>query len=126
MRRALPKPANAVTVAPGASAVILTTEDNETYGYDVYLRALGVDLSPTSNADFAVFRLRVNGKPVRPFEAMTSRIAPSYDPARFVDPIYLGRGVKVDLFGEIAGGATGNSVMVGSFELALASPGESP
>ncbi len=115
-------PPVAVSVAPGAASVICTTDEGETTGRDVYLSAIGTGIDPVSNKDYATVRLRVNGQQKHPFGAMTSQIGSTTLPQRFNPPIFLGRGVKVDLYGEMAAGATGNTAMAGTLELLLRDP----
>lgn len=126
MKRTFPVPANTVSVANNSSAVICQATQNDTRGSDVYLRKLGTDLSPAGNQDYATFRLRVNGAPFYPFDNMTSRIAPSYIPAIFDPPIFLGHGVSVDVFGVMGNPNPGPTNMVAGFELLLVPKGEKP
>lgn len=118
----LPLPPAAVSVAAGAAATIVSTAEGETTGLDVYLSAIGTGIDPVSNKDYATVRLRVNGQRFHPFGAMTSQIGSTTLPQRLSPPVYLGRGVKVDLYGEMAAGATGNTSMAGTLELLLREP----
>lgn len=125
-QRILVKVPVTVSVADNTKAVIVQATNAETLNYDVYLSALGVDISPISNQDFATFRLRVNGVAFYPFDAMTSQIAPSYDPRRFEFPLPLGRSVSVDVYGEMGATGAGPTNMTAGFELLLVPPGQRP
>lgn len=120
--QSLPKPPVGVTVAPGARATVTSTDEGETTGADVFLVAIGTGIDPVSNADFATFRLLVNGTRFRPFDNLTSQIGSTTLPQRFNPPLPLGRGVKVTLQGEMGAGAAGNTDMFGTFELLLKTP----
>jgi hypothetical protein len=67
--------------------------------------------------------LRVNGQPFYPLEEQTSQIGELTRPQEFDPPIYLGRGCKVDVFGEVAATATVTSKLGASFHLLLKVPG---
>ena len=125
MQRDLARTDN-VDLAAGASGTVVRITRDETRGYDVYLKGAGLDLSPTSNEDHATFRLRVDGVPRYPYERVQTRFASSALPLRFDVPYYLGQGVEVEWFGEMGGGATGTTTMVGTLLLILTEPGKSP
>jgi len=126
MRRGLTKPPLAQTVAPGASAIIQRATQVEIGDADVYLDALGTAIDPVSNANFATIRLRVNGVPFYPLEAVTSQIGTPSQFQKLPSPLYLGKGVSVEIFGEMDAGATGNTSMIAGFSLILTTPGERP
>lgn len=116
------RPPVGVSVAAGASGTVTSTDEGETTGLDVYLVAIGTGIDPVSNDDYATFRLLVNGGRHPVFGAMTSQIGSTTLPQRFAQPLYLGRGVKVALYGEMGSGATGATNMFGTFELRLKMP----
>lgn len=111
-------PSTSITVAPGASGVIASVDSGRTRGYKVFLSRLGIAIDPVSNRNFATFRLRVNGTPIYPFQNITSQVGDISNPTTF-DDIPLGDSVSVDVFGEMAAGAVGNTEMAATFHLKL-------
>ena len=118
-------PNNAASVAPGGSAVLSSVSRERIREAAVYLRNLTTIIDPSTNAAFATMRLRVNGLPFFPFQNLTSQQSAGSIPKQFDPPIYLGDDVEVDVFGEMAAGATGNTLMVAGFDLEVVPKGES-
>ena len=121
--RLLPKGPAAISKSAGQSDVIVSASQAETSGYDVYLKALGTGIDPLTDADKITLRLRVNGQPRYPFDAMTSQIGELSRPQDFDPPIYLGRNCLVEMFGEVDATATVTSKLGAVFHLLLKVPG---
>lgn len=110
-------PNNAVTVAPGASAVLARVESGRIKEATVYLKSLVTVIDPSTNAAFATMRLRVNGIPFFPFNSLSSQQSAGTIPKTYDPPVLLGTDVEVDVFGEMAAGAVGNTLMMAGFDL---------
>jgi hypothetical protein len=117
-------PNNAVSVAPGGSAVLAVVSRDRTREASVYLKSLVTVLDPVSNANFATMRLRVNGLPFFPFGNLTSAQSSGNIPKQYDPGIFLGTDVEVDVFGEMGSGAVGNTLMVAGFDLEVVPKGE--
>lgn len=117
-------PNNAVSVAPGGSAVLAVVSRDRTLEASVYLKSLVTVLDPVSNANFATMRLRVNGLPFFPFGNLTSAQSSGNIPKQYDPGIFLGTDVEVDVFGEMGSGAVGNTLMVAGFDLEVVPKGE--
>lgn len=117
-------PNNAVSVAPGGSAVLAVVVRDRIKETSVYLRSLTTIIDPSTNAAFATMRLRVNGQPFFPFSNLTSQQSAGSIPKQYDPPIYLGDDVEVDVFGEMGAGAVGNTLMVAGFDLEVVPKGE--
>jgi hypothetical protein len=83
----------------------------------VILSSLGIAIDPVSNRNYATFRLRVNGVPFFPFQNITSQVGDLTNPTSFEQP--LGDSVNVDIVGEMAAGAVGNTEMAATLQLTL-------
>ena len=110
-------PNNAVTVAPGGSAVLARVESGRIKEATVYLKSLVTVIDPASNAAFATMRLRVNGIPFFPYNALASQQSAGTIPKTYDPPVLLGTDVEVEIFGEMAAGAVGNTLMMAGFDL---------
>jgi hypothetical protein len=118
-------PNNGVTVAPGGNAVITSVSRDRVREASVYLQSLVTVIDPSTNANFATMRLRVNGAPFFPFSNLTSQQSAGTIPKQYDPPMLLGTDCEVDVFGEMNAGAIGNTLMVAGFDLVVVSKGES-
>ena len=118
-------PNNGVSVAPGGSAVITVISRDRIREADVYLKSLVTVIDPSTNANFATMRLRVNGNPFFPFGNLTSQQSAGAIPKQYDPPMLLGTDCEVDIFGEMAAGAIGNTLMVAGFDLVVVPKGDS-
>ena len=125
-RRTLTKAPATQSVAPGASAVLQSASAIEIGDADVYLLSIGTAIDPISNANFVTMFLRVNGIPFYPFDNLGSQIGTPTLFQQLSEPVLLGHGCAVDVFGAMGSGATGNTKMVAGFILALTKAGERP
>jgi len=121
--RLLPKGPTAVSLTAGQSSVILSASHAENSGYDVYLKGLGTGIDPTTDSDKITMRVRVNQQPRYPLEAMSSQIGELTRPQEFDPPIFLGRDVEVDIYGEVASTATVTTKLGAAIHLLLKAPG---
>jgi hypothetical protein len=118
-------PNNGVSVAPGGNAVITVVSRDRTREASVYLQSLVTVIDPSTNANFATMRLRINNTPFFPFGNLTSQQSAGAIPKQYNPPILLGTDCEVDVFGEMAAGAVGNTLMVAGFDLLVVPKGES-
>lgn len=118
-------PNNGVSVAPGASSIITTVSRDRVLEASVYLKSLVTVIDPSTNANFATMRLRINGAPFFPFGNLTSQQSAGAIPKQYDPPMLLGTDCEVDVFGEMAAGAVGNTLMVAGFDLVVVPKGES-
>lgn len=118
-------PNNAIVVAPGASAQITVVSRDRIREGSVYLKSLVTVIDPSTNANFATMRLRVNETPFFPFGNLTSQQSAGAIPKQYDPPILLGVDCEVEVFGEMAAGAIGNTTMVAGFDLVVVPKGES-
>lgn len=116
-RRNVPLPTQAISLAPGSSGIVLSLDPDLVRDNDVLLSKLGIGIDPISNKDFVTVRLRVNGSPFFPFHNMTSQTAPATEPKEENPPIFLGHSVAVDVYAEVASGATGNTTIAAQLNL---------
>lgn len=94
---------------------------------DVYMTYFGNSIDNQANANFVTFQIRVNGSPFRPpFDRITSQIGAANLPTRFPTPFFLGKGVLVEIWGSVAAGAAGNTVLSAQMGLLFMSPGDQP
>lgn len=94
---------------------------------DVYMTYFGNSIDVVANQSFVTFQIRVNGTPYKPpFDRITSQIGAANLPTRFPVPFLLGRGVKVEVFGAVAVGAAGNTLLVTQLGLLFTAPGVPP
>ena len=115
----------ALTVAPGANGKIDGKQCP--LDADVYMTYFGNSIDVIANSNFATFQIRVNGAPFKkPFDQITSQIGAANLPTRFPVPFLLGRGVLVEIFGFMAAGAAGNTVMTTQMGLLYTAPGQRP
>lgn len=117
-------PNTGVSVAPGGNAVLTLVSRDRIREASVYLRSLTTIIDPSTNAAFATMRLRVNGLPFFPFSNLSSAQSAGSIPKQYDPPIFLGTDVEVDVYGEMAAGATGNTLMVAGFDLEVVPKGE--
>lgn len=117
-------PNNGISVAPGGSAVLAVVSRDRTREASVYLQSLVTVIDPSTNANFATMRLRVNGSPFFPFGNLTSQQSAGAIPKQYDPPMLLGTDCEVDVFGEMAAGAVGNTLMVAGFDLVVVPKGE--
>lgn len=117
-------PNRATSVAPGGNAVLTLVSSDRVRESTVYLRSLTTVIDPVTNSAFATMRLRVNGNPFFPFNNMISQQSAGTIPKQFDPPIPLGTDCEVDVLGEMASGAVGNTTMVAGFDLEVIPKGE--
>jgi hypothetical protein len=118
-------PNNAVAVAPGANAQITVVSRDRVREGSVYLKSLVTVIDPSTNANFATMRLRINGIGFFPFGNLTSQQSAGAIPKQYDPPIFLGNDCEVDVFGEMAAGAVGNTNMIAGFDLVVVPKDES-
>jgi hypothetical protein len=94
---------------------------------DVYMTYFGNSIDVIANSSFVSFQIRVNGSPYKkPFDNITSQIGAANLPTRFPSPFLLGRGVLVEIFGSVAAGAAGNTILSTQMGLLYVRPGQFP
>jgi hypothetical protein len=94
---------------------------------DVYMTYFGNSIDVIANSNFVTFQIRVNGSPFKkPFDQITSQIGAANLPTHFPSPFLLGRGVLVEIFGSVAVGAAGNTVLSTQMGLLYTAPGKVP
>lgn len=118
-------PNNGVSVAPGGNAVLTSMSADRIRESTVYLKSLVTVIDPSTNSPFATMRVRVNGVPFFPFNNLTSQQSAGTLPKTYDPPVLLGIDVTVEVFGEMAAGAIGNTLMVAGFDLLVVPKGES-
>jgi hypothetical protein len=118
-------PNNGVSVAPGNNAVLNSIDAGRIREAVVYLKSLVTVIDPSTNSPFATMRLRVNGIAFFPFNNLTSQQSAGTLPKTYDPPVLLGTDVSVDVLGEMAIGAVGNTLMVAGFDLLVVPKGES-
>jgi|CXWL01.1.fsa_nt_gi hypothetical protein len=124
-KRTEPAPNNGISVAPGANAVITLVSRDRIREADVYLKSLVTVIDPSTNANFATMRLRVNQQNFFPFGNLTTQQSAGAIPKTYEPPLFLGTDCEVDVYGEMAAGAVGNTLMVAGFDLLVVPKGES-
>jgi hypothetical protein len=117
---------SAISLAPG-SAFTLIDGKQCPLDADTYMTYFGNSIDVTANQNFVTFQIRVNGTPYKaPFDRITSQIGQANLPTRFPVPFLLGRGVKVEVFGAVAAGAAGNTLLITQVGLLHTAPGVPP
>ena len=123
-KRTEPAPNTGISVAPGGSGVITSISADRIKESTVYLQSLVTVIDPSTNAAFATMQLHVNGIPFFPFGNLTSQQSAGSIPKAYDPPVLLGTDVEVAVFGSMAGGAVGNTLMVAGFDLLVVPKGE--
>lgn len=124
-QRTEPAPNNTIAVAPGGNAVLTLVSRDKIRESTVYLQSIVTLIDPTTNANFATMRLRVNGQPFFPLGNLTSQQSAGTTPKYYNPPLFLGVDIEVDILGEMAAGAVGNTNMLAGFDLLVVPKGES-
>lgn len=98
-----------VAVAPGVRALLASVKlAGELVSY---LTDFGNSIDVLANAPYATFRVYINGGPLPGFALLTNQVAPATQPLHYFDPILLGGITLIEIYGEMAAGAAGNTLM---------------
>lgn len=97
---------------------------------DAYMTDFGNSIDVVGNSAFAKFQIRINGTPYTGLSrtgTITSQIGAANLPTKFPVPFNLGRGVLIEIYGQILAGApTTPTEMVAQLGLVYVKPGERP
>lgn len=105
-------------VAPDSSSVLTFAYHQDTRGYRVYLKNIGVSIDPVSNKGAATFRLLVNGSPHPRYNNIVNQVGDTTNPSD-AGGLYLGDHCQVSMQCNMGNGAVGNTEMAATMLLTL-------
>ena len=115
---------SSVSVAPGARQLIVA---RPLLGdLDSYLTDFGNSIDVLANSNFATFKVYVGGSPLPDFDNLTSQIAPANQPRHYAPAIGPFKANLIEVYGEMAAGAAGNTVMSVQLSIVSVTPGAVP
>lgn len=123
-QQVIPIPTTSVSVAPGGRQLIVSKQlPGE---LDIFLTDFGNSIDIVANSNFATFRVYVNGGPLPGFDNITSQIAAANLPRHYKPPIGPIKASLIEVWGEMAAAAAGNTVMSAQLMLVGITPGQVP
>lgn len=124
VQQLIPVPTKSISLNASQRGLIISQQVPP--GLDTFITDFGNSIDVQANANFVTFRVYANGSLIPGFDNLTSQVASANAPRHYRPAIKIGDISLIEVYGEVAAGAAGATVLSAQITLASLTKGRTP